>query len=143
LTEFVSKGSLASLIEERELSYSETIQFIKDIAAGVSCNLFLLMTLHKMYHLTLEGVLHKDLSARNVLITETGRAKIADFGLAREYENTHVTDSFIGYYLALLFMTFTQGPLGFRRCGLILNSVRWMAPESMISLVHTEKSDVW
>jgi serine/threonine protein kinase len=52
-----------------------------------------------MYHLTLEGIVHKDLAARNVLITETGRAKIADFGLAREYEESHTTEANIGYFI--------------------------------------------
>jgi serine/threonine protein kinase len=50
-----------------------------------------------MYHLALEGIVHKDLAARNVLITEHGRAKIADFGLAREYSGAHTTASNIGY----------------------------------------------
>jgi serine/threonine protein kinase len=50
-----------------------------------------------MYHLKLEGIVYKNLAARNVLIIETKRAKIADFGLAREYENSHVTESNMGY----------------------------------------------
>lgn len=52
-----------------------------------------------MYHLTLEGIVHKDLAARNVLITKDFRGKISDFGLARKYEedaDIHYTQATTG-----------------------------------------------
>jgi serine/threonine protein kinase len=36
-----------------------------------------------MVHLTIEKVIHKDLAARNILVSETGKAKVSDFGLSR------------------------------------------------------------
>src|SRR3712207_6027001 len=52
------------------------------------------------------GVIHRDIKPRNILITDSGHAKVADFGIARAAEATTVSD-----------------------LGDILGSVRYMSPE--------------
>jgi len=64
---------------------------------------------------------HRDLAARNILIAHGGVAKVADFGLARDVEQTD-------YYRKV-----TEGKL----------PVLWMSPESLFDGVSTTKSDVW
>lgn len=67
-----------------------------------------------MHHLATRGVQHGQLSSRSVTIVEPLVPKISHFGLAR------------------------YSPLGKR-----LDFTRWMAPETLRTNSHTEKSDVW
>jgi serine/threonine protein kinase len=49
-----------------DLQWDLRLGFIEDIARG-------------MYHLASEGIIHKDLASRNVLVTKHYEGKIADF----------------------------------------------------------------
>ena len=44
-----------------------------------------------MLHLSFEGIVHRDLSARNILLSSTLDAKISDFGMSRKLD--HVGDA--------------------------------------------------
>ncbi|XP_072023822.1 uncharacterized protein [Amphiura filiformis] len=115
-TELAANGNLRAFLRKSRRSLngqnSSTIpsqqlfRFATDIAAG-------------MEHLASKGIIHRDLAARNILLNEALRAKISDFGMAKEGEDTYVKTSK------------ARVP------------VRWMAPESLERKVYTTKSDVW
>ncbi|KAK7137583.1 hypothetical protein R3I94_013286 [Phoxinus phoxinus] len=71
--------------------------------------------------LTAKNCIHRDVAARNVLLTNSRVAKICDFGLARDIMN----DS--NYVVK----------------GNARLPVKWMAPESIFECVYTVQSDVW
>ncbi|XP_055368253.1 macrophage colony-stimulating factor 1 receptor isoform X2 [Betta splendens] len=71
--------------------------------------------------LAAKNCIHRDVAARNVLLTDRREAKICDFGLARDIMN----DS--NYVVK----------------GNARLPVKWMAPESIFDCVYTVQSDVW
>lgn len=109
VTEYLSGGNLESFLRHHTISSEQIVRLCIQIAAGM-------MNLHQV------GILHRDLSARNILVGEEGgiyTAKISDFGLSRK-----VKDDFYS-------STAIELP------------VKWTAPESLEYRTYTSKSDVW
>ncbi|KAG9266158.1 macrophage colony-stimulating factor 1 receptor 1-like, partial [Astyanax mexicanus] len=71
--------------------------------------------------LAAKNCIHRDVAARNVLVTEDWVVKICDFGLARDIMN----DS--NYVVR----------------GNARLPVKWMSPESIFECIYTVQSDVW
>ena len=69
-----------------------------------------------MAYLEQMKIIHKDLAARNVMLTEFKRAKVGDFGLSKPDDDDDGSDQF---------------PLN------------WSAPEVVINRKPVLKSDVW
>ncbi|XP_053552777.1 LOW QUALITY PROTEIN: macrophage colony-stimulating factor 1 receptor-like, partial [Bombina bombina] len=82
---------------------------------------FSLQVAQGMSFLASKSCIHRDVAARNVLVTQGRIAKICDFGLARDIEN----DS--NYVVK----------------GNARLPVKWMAPESIFDCIYTVQSDVW
>jgi len=109
VTEYCQYGSLYDLIVVRqsEIPLVTLIRMARDAAAGI-------------LHLHREGVIHRDIAARNVLVGADHNIFIADFGMARIKQSEDVNT------------TKTQtGP------------VKWMAPECLIHRQYSEASDCY
>lgn len=110
------KGSTSDnpLVEEEDmddhlpLDLHDLLHFSLQVAQGMS-------------FLASKNCIHRDVAARNVLVTQGRLAKICDFGLARDIEN----DS--NYVVK----------------GNARLPVKWMAPESIFDCIYTVQSDVW
>ncbi|XP_075852331.1 macrophage colony-stimulating factor 1 receptor isoform X2 [Microcebus murinus] len=94
--------------DRRPLELGDLLQFSSQVAQG-------------MAFLASKNCIHRDVAARNVLLTNGHVAKIGDFGLARDIMND---SNYIVKGNARL-------------------PVKWMAPESIFDCVYTVQSDVW
>nr|WOX59761.1 receptor tyrosine kinase FGFR2A1 [Carcinus maenas]WOX59763.1 receptor tyrosine kinase FGFR2A2 [Carcinus maenas] len=83
--------------------------------------MFTYQTARGMEFLCRNGIVHRDLATRNVLLGEDNVCKVADFGLARDVANNRIYERK------------SDGRL----------PVRWMAPESLFDNIFSAKSDVW
>eukprot|EP00040_Diaphanoeca_grandis_P020934 m.111343 g.111343 ORF g.111343 m.111343 type:complete len:730 (-) comp28114_c0_seq1:145-2334(-) len=104
--EWCNLGSLEAVLEKQDLSSDTCWGIANDIALGLQ-------------YLATKKYVHRDIAARNVLLTDDYSAKLSDFGMSRETEE--------GYYIS---KNLGKAP------------VRWMAPEA-IGAKFTAASDVW
>jgi serine/threonine-protein kinase len=72
--EYVDGGSLIDLIlKDKQVAPVRTVEIMSDILAG-------------LHHAHAKGIIHRDIKPANVLLTSQGRAKVIDFGLAKDAE---------------------------------------------------------
>jgi eukaryotic-like serine/threonine-protein kinase len=106
--ELLPGGSLDDRIGAgRPLRDDETRRIAAEIAAGLA-------------HAHQRGVVHRDLKPANVLFDAEGRAKIADFGIAR-----------------------TRGATGLTEAGTVLGTAAYISPEQARGDQATPSSDVY
>jgi serine/threonine protein kinase len=70
VTEFVDGGTLKNWIQQATRSWEDVAQLLTGVADGLA-------TAHQ------SGILRRDIKPDNILVTSTGYAKLADFGLAK------------------------------------------------------------
>jgi len=105
--EFIEGRSLASIISERApMAIDRAVDLFDQIASALD-------------YAASHGIVHRDIKPANILITPAGRAKIADFGVAR---------------LALSTMT---------QAGTVLGSPSYMSPEQVRGLPLDGRSDLF
>lgn len=104
--EYCSGGSLRQLYKRMKcgLPEADIIRYVKSILKGLNY-------LHE------QGVVHRDVKAANVLMTETGEIKLADFGVATKVTNQHQS---------------------------VVGTPNWMAPETVLGGEGLcTASDIW
>lgn len=113
LMEFVSNGSIHSWLKQYGVLDDRLIRrLMHQILLGVAY-------LHE------NRIIHRDIKGANVLITDLGVAKLADFGCSKQLSGCMSSASIDGSLHAI------QG------------SVPWMAPEVIKQTGHGRSADIW
>jgi len=105
--ELVRGGSLRKLLKRDDAPADKVLAVLAEVAAALA-----------FAHA--QGVVHRDVKPENVLLTRGGRAKVADFGLARAVDQSSLT---------------TEGRL--------LGTAIYMSPEQVRGQRATAASDVY
>lgn len=106
--ELVSGGTLKNLVdEESRLSPRRAAEIALAIA-------------HALEEAHRHGLIHRDIKPQNVLLTEEGRAKVADFGVAKAVEGTSLTEP-----------------------GMLVGTVHYLSPEQAAGENITPSSDLY
>src|SRR5215472_2464043 len=105
--EFVDGPSLKTLLDKNErFALADTVRVMQDVLAGLQFS-------HE------RGVVHRDIKPANVMLTSSGQAKIADFGIAR-IESSSMTQA-----------------------GTVLGTPAYMSPEQFTGQVVDARTDIY
>jgi serine/threonine protein kinase/tetratricopeptide (TPR) repeat protein len=117
VTEFVDGGTLGKWIHDAKPDWRQSIELLIGIADGLACA-------HDA------GILHRDIKPDNILVTKTGYAKLADFGLAKFVRPAR--DDQTGALTA-----------GRTRPGTIMGTIAYMSPEQALAGSLDARSDIF
>jgi serine/threonine protein kinase len=102
--EYVEGESLAERLKRGPIALDEAVRILLEVCAGV-------MVAHQV------GIIHRDIKPQNIILMKNGKAKLVDFGIARQLDATD----------------------GDTNTGQLLGTLDFMAPEQFVSSKTAEK----
>jgi len=118
VTELVDGGTLKSWTNAAGRDWRQTIELLVGVADGLAAA-------HDAH------IVHRDIKPENILVTKSGYAKLADFGLAKLLETTERPDDVL---------TQTAAPT---RAGAIVGTIAYMSPEQAEGRRLDARSDIF
>jgi len=118
VTEFVDGGTLKSWAQRQARSWEDVAELLTGVADGLA-------TAHEA------GILHRDIKPDNILVTTSGYAKLADFGLAK-------LEGVLPSVYATLTIDVEQ-----TRQGLVVGTLAYMSPEQASGQPLDKRSDIF
>jgi serine/threonine protein kinase len=116
--ELMEGRSLAAVLTDGALPTERAVGYAAQVADALA-------------HAHERGVVHRDLKSANVVITPEGRAKVLDFGLAKQLVGEELAEATTEYGATLTVP------------GSVVGTVAYMAPEQIRGQTAAARSDVW
>jgi eukaryotic-like serine/threonine-protein kinase len=117
VTEYIDGGTLKDWARREKRTWRELVELLVGVADGLA-------TAHAA------AILHRDIKPDNILITQSGYAKLADFGLAKLAENS-------APYAVTRTLTERTRP------GVVIGTIAYMSPEQASGKPLDARSDVF
>ena len=117
VTELIDGGTLRHWMSERPRSWREIVELLTGVADGLA-------TAHEA------GILHRDIKPENILVTRSGYAKLADFGLAKAFGSASAAPGDATTYAGT-------------RTGVVAGTIAYMSPEQAYGRPLDQRSDVF
>jgi len=107
VTEFLDGGSALDRVKTRgPMSEEEIAVICREVLLG-------------LFSLNREGIIHRDIKAGNILLSKSGKVKLADFGASGQITDTK------------------------SKCETFLGTPYWIAPEVIAQNLYDGRADVW
>lgn len=116
ITEFIDGGTLKRWAHSGKRTWRQVVELLTGVADGLAAA-----------HAS--GILHRDIKPDNILITQSGYAKLADFGLAKLVEGEMD-----------LTLTLAEDQT---KPGMIIGTIRYMSPEQASGQPLDSRSDIF
>jgi len=117
VTEFVDGGTLKNWVHRQPRNWEDVAQLLTGVADGLA-------TAHEA------GILHRDIKPDNILVTSSGYAKLADFGLAKLDDGPPLSAT----------RTLSEQQT---RKGMIVGTIAYMSPEQASGKPLDARSDMF
>jgi eukaryotic-like serine/threonine-protein kinase len=117
VVEFIDGGTFSQWVDKNKTDWRQVINLLTGVADGLACA-------HEA------GILHRDIKPDNILVTRSGYAKLADFGLAKLTERS----------VEQLAETVTASRTA---SGLIVGTIAYMSPEQASGRELDARSDIF
>ncbi len=115
--EYVEGQPLSARLAEGPLPVEQALRYCQQIADALA-------------HAHERGIVHRDLKSANAVITPEGRAKVLDFGLAKQLREEELE-------------TVTRSQASLTAEGAVMGTLAYMAPEQLRGQPADARSDVW
>jgi serine/threonine protein kinase len=118
VTEFVDGGTLGEWVKAEKRTWQQIVELLVGVADGLA-------SAHEA------GILHRDIKPANILVTRSGYAKLADFGLAKLLPTLRPAEAT---------RTLTEQQT---RPGVVMGTIGYMSPEQASGKRVDARSDIF